>query len=147
MRETVRVALTIVVVSFSLFTDVRCGGGAGVVVGPRALVVFSEFAASICAALLTGVPVSFLGSLTTYKVVPLFDSPPTHWGLCVIVVVGRGARILRPARKTVHAVIRSVVAASCLLYALMWVSCCRGLVGAGMDEVNDFLGEGVVLLP
>ena len=118
-----RAALIVVVVRFTLFTDVRHGGGAGVVVGPHALVMFSEFAASICAALLTGIPVALLGSLTTYEVVPLFDLSPTHWGLCVIVVVGCGARILRPVRKTVRAAIRSVVAAlclaaSCLLYAL-----------------------------
>ena len=69
-----------------------------------------------------------------------------------MVVDGHGARTLRPVRKTVHTAIRSVVATSCLavscfLYALTWASYCRGLVGAGMNEVDDFLCEAVVLLP
>ena len=152
-RETVRAALVVVVVGFTSFADVRRGGGAGVRVGPRALVMFSCFAASICAALLTSVPVSILGSLTTYEVVSLLlDSFLTRWGIRPIVVVGRGARTLRPAHKIVRAAIRSVVAASCLaasyfLYALTWASCCLGWVGARIKEVDDFLSEGVVLLP
>ena len=121
-------------------------------VGPCALVMFSGFAASIWAALLTSIPLFFPGSLTTYEVVSLSDTSLTRWGIHVMVVVGRGARILRPARKTVHMAIRSVVAASCLaascfLYALTWASCWRGLVGAGMNEFDAFLGEGDVLLP
>ena len=145
-------ALFVVIFSFLSFTDGCRGGGVGVVVGPRALVVFSEFAASICAALLTGVPVAFLGSLMTYKVVPLIDTSLTRWGMHVMVVVGCGAHILRPARNTVRAAIHSVVAASCLaalclLYALTWALCWQGLVGTGMDDVVNFLGEGVVLLP
>ena len=147
-----RAALVLVVVSFMLFTDVCHSGGAGIVVGPRALVVFSGFAGSIGAALLTGIPETFPGSLTMYEVVPLRDTSPTHWGVRATVIDGRGARILRPARKTVHVAICSIVATSCLaascfLYALTWASYCRGLVGARMDEVDDFLGEGVVLLP
>ena len=147
MRETVHAALFIVVVSFTSFSDVRRGGGAGVVVGPRALVVFSSFAALIWAAVLTGVPVIFPGSLMTYEVVSLLDTSLTRWGIRPMVVDGRGAHTLRPARKTVCAAIRFVVAASCFLYALTWASYCRGLVGAGMDEVDGFLGEAVVLLP
>ena len=145
-------ALIIVVISFSSFMDARHGGGTGIMVGPRALVVFSSFVASFWAALLTGVCISFLGSLTTYEVVPLSDTSPTCWGILLTVVVGRGVHILRPVRKTVHVASRSVVAASCLaasyfLYARTWASCWRGLVGAGMDDVDDFLGKGVVLLP
>ena len=147
-----RAALIVVVVSFTSFTDVRCGGGAGVVVWPRALVVFSDFVASTWAVLLTDVSVSFPGSLTTYEVISLCDLSPTHWGMRVIAVVGRGARILRLACKTVRVASCSVVvaaclAASCFLYALTWASYCQGLVGAGMDEVDGFLGEAVVLLP
>ena len=145
-------AFVAVVVSFLSFTDDRCGRGAGVIVGPRALVVFSGFAASPRVVLLTDAPRTFPGSLTTYEVVPCRDSSPAHWGIRVTVVDGRGARILRPACKTVRAAIRSIVAtsrlaASCFLYALTWASYCRGLAGVGMDELDDFLGEGVVLLP
>ena len=147
-----RAALFVVVVSFLSFTDVRCEGGIGVVVGPRAPVVFSGFAASIWAAVLTGVSVTFPGSLTTYKVVSLCDLSPTRWGIHPLVVVRHGARTLRPVRKAVRAAIRFVVdalcwAASCFLYALTWASYCRCLVGAGMDEVDGFLGVAVVLLP
>ena len=150
MCETMRAAF-VVVVSFTSFMDVRRGGGASVVVGPRAVIMFSSFAALIWAAVLTGVPVIFPGSLTTYEVVSLLDTFPTRWGVCPLVIVGRGARTLRPACRIVCAVIRSIVAASCwaalcFLYALTWASYCQGLVGAGMDEVDGFLGEGVVLL-
>ena len=149
--ETMRAALFVVVFSFSSFTDGRHGEGAGIVVGPRALVVFSGFAALICAVVLTDIPVVFLGSLTTYEVIPLFDSSPTRWGIHVTVIVGHGAPILRPACNAVRVAICSIVAASCLtasclLYALMWASCWWGLVGARIDEVDNFLGEGVVLL-
>ena len=150
--ETVRAALFVVIFSFLSFTDGRRGEGAGVVVGPRALIVFSGFVASIWAVLLTGVSVTFPGSLMTYKVISLCDLSPTHWGMCVIAVVGHGARILRPARKTVHVASRSIVAAlclaaSCFLCALTWASCWRGLVGARMNEFDAFLGKGDVLLP
>ena len=102
--------------------------------------------------MLTDVPMSFLGSLMTYEVVPLLDTSLTHWGIRVTIVVGHGILILRPARKTVRTAICSVVAASCLaascfLYAQTWASYCRGLVGAGIDDVDGFLGEGVILLP
>ena len=142
----------VVIVSFSSFADACRSLGASVVVGPRALVMFSCFAALIWAALLTGVPISFLGSLTTYKVISLSNVSPTHWGICLMAAVGHGIRILRPVRNTVCTASRSVIAASCLaalcfLYALTWASCCRGLVGAGINEANGFLGEEVVLLP
>ena len=151
VRKTVCAVLFVIIFSFLSFMDGCCGGGASVVVGPCALIVFSGFAALICAALLTGIPVAFLGSLTTYEVVSLFDTSLTCWGVCVVVVVGRGARILRPARRIVCVVIRSVVAAlclaaSCFLYTLTWALCWRGLVGAGIDEVDGFLGEEVILL-
>ena len=146
------VALVVVVISFLSFVDDHRGGGADVMVGPRALIVFSCFAASICAALLTGVPMSFFGSLTMYKVVPWFNTSPTCQGICLVVVIGCGARILRLAHKTVCVASCSIVAASCLaascfLYALTWASYWRGWVGAGIDEVDGFLGEDVVLLP
>ena len=120
-------------------------------VGPRAPVVFSSFAALIWVAVLTGVPVIFPGSLTTYEVISLLDASLTLWGIRPLIVVGRGARTLRPVHKTVRTTIRFVVAASCwvascFLYALTWASYCRGLVGAGMNEVDDFLGEAVILL-
>ena len=147
-----RAVLVVIVISFLSITDDRRCEGAGIVVGPRALVVFSCLAASIWVALLTDAPVTFPGSLTTYEVVPLRDTSPTRWGVRVMVFVGRGACTLRPARKTVRVAIRSVVAASCqaasyFLYALTWASCCRGRVGAGIDDVDSFLGEGAVLLP
>ena len=136
-----RVMLVVIVVSFLSYADVRHGWGAGVVVGPRALIVFSGFAASTCAALLTKVSLSFPGSLMTYEVVPLFSASPTCWGIRLIVVVGRGALILRPVHKAVCAASRSIMAAlclasSCFLYALTWVSYWQGLVGAGMDDVD-----------
>ena len=147
-----RAALFVVVVSFTSFSDVRHGEGASVIVGLHALVVFSSFAASIGAAVLTGVLETFPGSLMTYEVVPLRDVSPTRWGVHATVVDGRGARILRPACKTVCMVSRFVMAASCLaasflLYALTWASYWRGRVGARIDDVDGFLGEGVVLLP
>ena len=142
----------VVVASFPSFTDVHRGWGAGIVVGPRALVMFSCFAALICAVLLTGVSLSFLGSFTTYKVVLWLDASPTFWEMHLIAIVGRGARILRLAHKAIRVANHSVVAASCLavscfLYALTWALCCRGRVGAGMDEFDSFLGKEVVLLP
>ena len=88
-----RVALFVVVVSFTSFSDVRRGGGASVVVGPRALVMFGESAASICAALLTVVPVAFLGSLTTYEVVSLLDTSLTRWGIRPMVVDRKSTRL------------------------------------------------------
>ena len=144
-------ALVVIVVSFSSFSDNRWDVGASVVVGPCALVVFSSFAASIHAVLLTGVSLSFPGSLTTCEVVQSFDTSPTHWGIHLKVVVGHGACILRPVRKTVCAASHSVIAAlclaaSCFLYAWMWASYCQGRVGAGIDEVDGFLGKEVILL-
>ena len=76
-----RAALFVVLVSFTSFSDVRHGGGASVVVGPRALIVFSSFAVLIWVAVLTGVPVIFPGSLTTYEVVSLLDASLTRWGI------------------------------------------------------------------
>ena len=142
-----RAAFVAVVVSFSSFTDDRRGRGAGVIVGPRALVVFSGFATSTRVVLLTDAPGTFPGSLTTYEVIPCCDSSPARWGIRVIVVDGRGARILRPACKTVCAAIRSVVAtsrlaASCFLYALTWASYCRVWRGSGwMSWMTSWVRE------
>ena len=142
MHETVCAVFVVIMVSFSSFADDHRGGGAGIVVGPRALIVFSCCVTSIRAALLTEVPISLLGSLTTYEVIPLFDTSPMCWGIHLIVVVGCGAHILRPACNTVHMASRSIVAALCLaalclLYALTWASYWQGLVGARIDEVDS----------